>query len=111
MDIAAHAGPQRPIQRPGLTMDQCLHALDTELADKRLRVRVGAIQRGDDGGTAGRQGSACPPDMQGKMGRQGSRHAPLALRLGAYLMAWEAALDETLVLGVHTSSVIVQSPP
>jgi hypothetical protein len=90
-------------------LHQSLHTLDAELADKGLRVGVGVIQRGDDRGAARDQWPTCPPYMQGKMGRQGGRHAPLPLRLGTHLMAWETALDQTLLLSVHTSSAIMFS--
>ena len=37
-------------------MNQRLHALDAELADKCLRVGIGAIQGGDDGRRLGVRG-------------------------------------------------------
>jgi hypothetical protein len=93
-----------PSECPGLGMDQCLNPLNAKLADEHLRVGIGAIQGGHDGGAAGDQGAASPPDMEGKMRWQSRGHAALALCLGAYLMAREAMFNEALLRGVHRLS-------
>jgi hypothetical protein len=99
-------------ERPGLTMDQRLHLLNAELADEHLRVGIGAIQGSDEGGAAGGQRSASPPDMESKMRWQCRRHAALALRLRPHLMAGEAMFNEALPYGVHRLSTFnVDSGP